>query len=243
MKFSGFTFLLLLYLFGIVSCEKEKVTDTPFVRQQPSLSDNLKSLKVKAYAGQDVVLSLPTNKVKLYGSLSLWEYDLKDIVLKWKKMIGPNSYQLDSSNTLDPILSELEKGEYWLELTATNPAGFYDIDTTIVFVNDTTAGLNKEKVFNNLEWTFPWYPTLVIPDIYSFMPVGTSIRVFIQPYGNSDWIEVGPFSTDPYCTCSYQYIIESRPDGAGMYKFSSINIFNYDNIADYNQKPNVKIKY
>jgi len=246
MKVSNFAFLLLLYLFGNVSCEKETISDPLVVRSQPLIPDTLISIKApKVSAGQDVVLSLPLNKVKLYGSLTLQENNLKGITFNWKKIKGPNKYQLDNSNTLDPILSELEKGEYWLELTATNSTGLFDRDTTIVFVNDTTAGFNKEMVFNNLEWIFPWYATLEVPGIYSYMPVGTSIKVFIQPDGNSDWIEVGPISTDPYCTCSYEYFIETRPDGAGMYNFGSLYIFNYnyDYNSGFEKTSNVKIMF
>ena len=242
MKVSGLAFLLLLYLFGNVSCEKETVPDTTFVQIQPLLRDTLISIKAPiVYAGQDVVLSLPMNKVKLSGSLSLQENNLKEIALKWKKIKGPNSYQLDNTNTLDPMLSELERGEYWLELTATNSAGLFDVDTTVVFVNDTTAGLNKEMVFINLEWIFPWYAALEIPAIYSYMPVGTSIKVFIQPDANADWIEVGPISTNPYCTCSYEYFIETRQDGAGIYNFGSLYIFNYDYRSGSSNTSKVKI--
>ncbi len=244
MKVSGLLFLLLLFLFGNVSCEKETVPDTIFVPEQPLTRDTLVSIKApKVYAGQDVVLSLPMNKIKLSGSLSLQENNLKEIALMWKKIKGPNSYQLDNTNTLDPMLSELERGEYWLELTATNSVGLYDIDTTVVFVNDTTAGLNKEIVFINLEWIFPWYATLEIPAIYSYMPVGTSIRVFIQPDTNADWIEVGPISSDPYCTCSYEYFIETRQDGAGIYNFGSLFIFNYDYRSGSSNTSKVKILF
>jgi hypothetical protein len=246
MKVSGFAYLLILFLIGNVSCEKETISDAPLIQAQPLLQDILISSKaLKVSAGQDVVLSLPLNKVKLSGSLSLQENNLKEIALKWKKIKGPNSYQLDNTNTLDPILSELERGEYWLELTATNSAGLFDVDTTVVFVNDTTAGLNKEMVFINLEWIFPWYAALEVPDIYSYMPVGTSIKVFIQPDGNSDWIEVGPISTDPYCTCSYEYFIETRQDGASMYNFGSLYIFNYDYdySSGFKKTSNVKIKF
>jgi hypothetical protein len=71
------------------------------------------------------------------------------------------------------------------------------------------------------------------------MPSGSVFRIFIRRDTNPDWIEVYP--ENYVANASYEYYIETRPDGAGIYTYGSLYIFYYG--MDTNDTPDVKIVF
>jgi hypothetical protein len=116
-----------------------------------------------------------------------------------------------------------------------------DTVTTATATADTNVLIgNKEIIYKNIAWTFPWYNTLPAPNIHNYVPKGTPIKVFIKRDYSNSWIEV-KLATDDTTTELYEYFIETRPYGAGMYGFGNLYIFYYG--MDTDDTPDVKITY
>lgn len=111
-------------------------------------------------------------------------------------------------------------------------------DTTIIEGWPPSPG---EVIIENLSWIFPWYSTLEVPYFDRQLPAGALFKVFIQRGDSAEWIEVPLIKDDSDPGIKYEYFIEKRPDGAGIYAFTSLYIFYYG--SDVNDKPSVKISY
>ncbi|MDI5948818.1 PKD domain-containing protein [Flavobacterium yafengii] len=187
-----------------------------------------------SFAGGDIQVILPTNFCWLSGGYS-HSGTIDNFV--WKKISGPSTYILESPNSLRTKVSNLEKGIYEFELTITNKKGLTGKDTARVIVGE--MSLNpKEIIFKDIEWIFPWYSAIEIKDFNLLMPQGI-FKVYIQRDNNLQWEEVTPYSENS--ANKYDYFVETRPDGAGIYTYGSLYIFYYG--TDTNDTPSVKIVY
>ena len=110
--------------------------------------------------------------------------------------------------------------------------GLYGKDTLKVAVG--------EYVFEDRTWIFPWYNSIEIPNFHSIVPPGTPFTIYIQRHSNPAWIEVSPLTINP-STATYEYFIETRPKGGGIYNYGSLYIFYYGN--DVSDAPGVKITF
>lgn len=98
-----------------------------------------------------------------------------------------------------------------------------------------------EVIIHDLNWIFPWYNSIEISDFSKKLPAGVSFKVYIQRGNSTDWIEV-PFLVDNAgAEIKYEYFVETRPLGAGMYHYGSLYIFYYG--QDVSDHPSVKIVY
>lgn len=191
----------------------------------------------KANAGSDIELNVPTN----YGDLFGTAYDKEDniVMYRWKKISGPASFFIVDPNSQTTQLSRLQIGVYQFELTVTDREGLYGKDTIIVVVKGLPAN-TLEIILENQTWIFPWYNTIEIKDIYNLISTGSSFRIFIKRNFNPGWIEVNPL-TIAASAGSYEYFIETRPDGAGIYNLGTLYIFYYG--TDVSDTPKVKIVF
>jgi hypothetical protein len=94
-----------------------------------------------------------------------------------------------------------------------------------------------EVIIADLTWIFPWYNGVEVDDFSFRLPSGALFKVFIQRNNATAWEEVPPTTT----TGKYEYFVEKRPDGAGIYNYGSLYIFYYG--TDVNDTPSVKITY
>ncbi len=99
---------------------------TPF---EPDYSDT----PPVADAGSDQVLTLPNNATTLDGTAS---YDLGGTIVNysWAKTSGPSTFSISGNNTATPTLSNLDVGEYTIELTVTDNDGLSSSDDVKVSV-------------------------------------------------------------------------------------------------------------
>ncbi len=86
---------------------------------------------------------------------------------------------------------------------------------------------------------FPWYNALEIKNIYNNVPVGKPLKVFVQRGFSSNWVEAYPAPINNNFS-TYDYWIETRVGGGGMYTHGSLYVDYYTNVSDY---PNIKIEY
>ena len=109
-------------------------------------------------------------------------------------------------------------------------------------VTDTVIINDHQIVGKNISWIFPWYSSLELKNVHSYISVGTPIRVFVQRDNNSLWMEATPVANDG-SGGDYEYFIEKRLDGggAGMYNYGSLYVFYYG--KDTADTPDVKVEF
>lgn len=137
--------------------------------------------------------------------------------------------------TAEPVRAAREIAE---PVEDTNEIAEPVADSTIIEPWPPSPG---EVIIENLSWIFPWYNTLAVPHFDKQLPPGALFKVFIQRGDNPEWIEVPLIADDSADGIKYEYFIEKRPDGAGIYTFASLYIFYYG--SDVGDKPSVKISY
>jgi len=84
-----------------------------------------------ANAGSDVSLILPTNSTTLNGTSSL-DPDGTIIAYSWRKISGPQVYNITSPNSSTTLISNLVEGIYEFELTVTDNNGAIGVDTIMI---------------------------------------------------------------------------------------------------------------
>ncbi len=191
-----------------------------------------------ALAGPDQTITLPLNSVALDGSASN-DPDNNISSYQWRKVQGPAPGIIINANAVQTQVMGLVTGSYYFELKVTDAGGLSNADTVQVVVNPPAS--NQEVIFNDLTWVFPWYNAVAVPDFYTYVPQGTAFVVFIRRGNDTTWVEVPPMLWGGNQGGSYEYYIENRPDGGGMYSFGSLYIFYYGN--DVSDRPDVKIKF
>ena len=99
---------------------------------------------------------------------------------------------------------------------------------------------DKEIIITNLKWIFPWYNALEIDHFHKYIPTD-SFHLFIKRDTSETWVKVPEINYSNYNdSTKYEYFIETRPDGAGMYHYGSLYIFYYGD--DTSDTPSIKIK-
>lgn len=192
-------------------------------------------------AGRDIILVLPVNETYLNGSYSYTGNSISSI--SWTQVSGSASFVIENRNALQTRLSNLEEGVYQFELTVTDATGSYGKDTVSITVKQSPSVTIDGNViiYHDLQWIFPWYNAVEVEAFNILIPPGSSFKIFIQRDYDPQWKEVLPTSIVYNPDIKYEYFIETRPDGAGMYNFGSLYIFYYG--GDVSDTPAVKIEY
>src|SRR6185369_7337307 len=86
----------------------------------------------EAKAGRDVQMTLPTNSTRLSGSGS--DPDGTIVAYRWKSVVGPKEFTINSPTRASTTISNLVKGVYNFELTVTDNSGATDKDTVVITV-------------------------------------------------------------------------------------------------------------
>ena len=192
-------------------------------------------------AGNDQTLMLPVNEAYLAGSYTYTGNSSTKI--NWDKLSGPASLAIENKNALLTKLSNLEEGVYQFELTVTDAGGIYDKDTVAIKVMKPavpTVTIDSGQItYTDLQWIFPWYNSIEIKNFNSLLPPGRPFKIYIQRDNAPQWKEIMLLSSSSDPAIKYEYFIETRPDGAGMYNFGSLYIFYYG--TDVDDTPSVKI--
>ena len=167
----------------ISSCRKESVCDNC----QPS--QPIPNQPPVAFAGLDQVVYLPQDSAYLYGTASS-DPENKIASYKWRQLSGPSSSTISNAETSMAHAKGLVLGTYQFELTITDAGGLIDKDTTLVNVLNL---VQNEVIFTDRQWDCSWDCWVSIPDVYSHIPQGVDIKVYIKRDNIPTWVEVPPF--------------------------------------------------
>ena len=222
--------LILPFLFlYLTACTKKEATG--ITAPSPVVQVN-SSVAPVAYGGIDKTLFLPTDSCELAGSYT--GTNVQSVV--WRQLSGPGS-RMERTDLLATKVTNMEKGVYAFELTVTNSSQQKGKDTVIVTVSDNTG---PALIFDELTWIFPWYAAVEVQSFLTQVPAGVEKKVFIKRGFQTAWSEVPPLSSNSH-NHPYEYFLETRPDGAGMYNYGSLYIFYYgSNTSD---KPSIKVVF
>jgi hypothetical protein len=86
-----------------------------------------------AYAGSDVVISLPVNSTVLNGAAS-FDPDGKIVLYTWTKISGPMQYGISNPNAISPVITNLVEGEYVFRLQVKDDKGATAEDDVVILV-------------------------------------------------------------------------------------------------------------
>ena len=191
----------------------------------------------KTFAGQDQLVFFPTNFCILNGNAYDAENNIRTIL--WSKVSGPSSFHIEHPDSVSTKLSNLEIGVYQFEITVTDSLGMFEKDTAKIIVNQMRSN-TRELIIENISWIFPWYNSIEVPNFYDSVPPEVVFKIYIRRESNNSWVEVFPLSNN-IPDSKYDYFVETRPDGAGMYNYRSLYIFYYG--FDVSDTPDVKIVF
>jgi hypothetical protein len=191
----------------------------------------------KVNAGLDMIIELHQNFTVLQGGFYNADRSFKKV--EWRKVSGPDSCIIVDKDSLKTVVSNLREGVYEFELTVTDKMNLYGKDSVRVEVVKPKQQ-SSEIIFKNLVWTFPWYNTLEIKNIYTYIPTGTPIKVFVQRDNASEWKEASPESNN--VSNVYEYYIETKPNGNNFWtSYGSFYVFYFGRDTD--DTPDVKIQF
>ncbi|HVV05734.1 MAG TPA: PKD domain-containing protein, partial [Puia sp.] len=110
------------------------VTDTSGLAGKDSVTVTVKpNLPPVAMAGNDTILTLPANSVRLDGSAS-GDPDGSIASYRWSEVSGPTTFSINDSSAVKPTISHLSKGIYTVALTVTDNLGSTAGDTLVITV-------------------------------------------------------------------------------------------------------------
>lgn len=165
-------------------------------------------LLFNTYAGEDHLVILPTDYIRLEGTFYsfyslVWNINEIDSFV-WKKISGPSTYILESPNSRNTMVSKMGKGIYEFELTITDKSGLIDKDTTTVTV-DEMSSIPNEIIFKDRAWICPMGCHVEIKNINSYFPNSSVFQIFIQRDNSANWEELGPTSSNLPASVRYTY--------------------------------------
>jgi hypothetical protein len=106
-----------------------------------------------ANAGNDIVLTLPTNSTTLAGSGTDADGTIASYV--WSRVSGPTTFTLVAANAATTSLSNLVQGTYTFRLTVTDNNGATGTDDVMVTVNPAANQPPTANAGNNITITLP----------------------------------------------------------------------------------------
>jgi ribosomal protein L14 len=134
------------YVFRLTVTDNSGATGTDDVTVTVNPAANVVPL---ANAGNDIVMTLPTNSTTLNGSSSS-DADGNIVGYNWAWVSGPATYNLGTANAANSALTNLVQGTYVFRLTVTDNSGATDTDDITVTVNPaaTPPPVNQLPVAN-----------------------------------------------------------------------------------------------
>ncbi len=238
--------IILLLIAVSISCKKDiPIQRVVSTNNSPNNTIQINTAPV-AKAGLDIKIKLPKNFTVLQGDY----YDAEENVQKveWTKVSGPDSCFVNDKFSLKTGVSNLKEGIYQFELTVTDKMDLYGKDTITVEVEKADISLQEvivgdhEITFKNLVWISPWSNAVEVKNIHSYIPVGTPVKVFIKRDNTAEWkVAEDAGKNNGSNNPVYEYFIETRPSGGGMYTYGSLYIFYWG--MDINDTPDVKVQF
>ena len=122
------TCFILICILANISCQKEYSCENCREKNIPPVAN----------AGIDQVINLPKDSILLNGSAST-DPDGSIQKWEWKKIAGPNSFQIVTERSVNTTIKNLHAGNYQFELTVTDNQGMTGMDTVVITVTSTVV--------------------------------------------------------------------------------------------------------
>ena len=142
-------------------------------------------------ANMNITIELPMDFALLNGEV--YGQGRNGANVKWEKINGPASYLLVSPDSAKTKVSNLEKGVYTFQLSATSNTGEIRTDTMTVVVQDATSA-NKQIFFWSLNWSCPFGCGIYLADALSYLPPNSSFTLYLRREFSSNWELIVPES-------------------------------------------------
>ena len=193
MKYNFFILCLLTSNLLIISlgCERETLLRS-ISSPSPTYPRSATYQAIYADANMNITIELPMN----FGILNGDAYGpgRTGASFKWEKISGPASYFLETPDSLKTKVSNLEKGIYQFQLTATTNTGETSTDIMTLKVQDASSS-KKQILFWDLNWSCPFGCSIMLGDISLYMTAGSNYDMYIRRGFSSNWEVVVPDST------------------------------------------------
>lgn len=206
------------------ACKKDKSCESCETSQTtlPTINTNKPPV---ASAGPDQTIALPADSIQLNGSASS-DPEGKITRWQWTRISGPASFNIINANAALSQVTNLVEGVYQFELTVTDSRGLFDKDSTTVTVNKIYT---NEKLFSDQLWQCWWGCWIDIPNPYTYLPAGSTFKVFIKRDSANTWEEAIYGSQ----TSNYGFLVDS----------SSLVVYMGMTTNLENDTPDIKIIY
>lgn len=209
MTFSPRILLTLIALISVASGCSEPTQPAPpeIVRPTPPAAPPAPVVPVNtaptAYVGWDIWVPLPANSSILDALATDAESSISYL---WKKVSGPKSYSIESPDSLQTKVVNLQEGTYQFELTVTDKGGLTGKATVRVVVYEPRTPGANEFIFKDLrdscggqcDRNFSDRFTYVIENFHAYVPAGTASKVLLKVAGSTNWIEVSSTEGEDY---------------------------------------------
>ena len=231
----AFCLIISTYL-GLAGCKKDPQTSTTYrTPPTPPLPPPLPPpppptgtypLVINYQNMHDQWISVKADSVELTASSSSY---VSVSSFRWRKVSGPGNPLIVDTTKLSTQVRNLQVGEYTFEVTAMNTVRSQTASVRIYVLNPMTTGL----VFKNFDWLCPvGCGSQTINKIYSLVPSGKPLQVFIKYVDSPNWIPVEPMTPTSYDDNKIYWIIDTKS-----------NFYLYANWPREGVKYDIKIEF
>ncbi|MCO5237597.1 MAG: T9SS type A sorting domain-containing protein [Chitinophagaceae bacterium] len=163
------------YQFQLMITDPSGNVSTSFVHVIVNVSPSYRSSVLKANAGGNQTITLPTNSVTVDGGTKS-SYPTGSSFM-WRRVLGPESGNIVSSSSLKTAITGLNiVGDYQFQLVITDPSGNVSTSSMHVIVNANPASSLKANAGENQTITLPTSSVILDGSINSIYPSGSTIK-------------------------------------------------------------------
>jgi hypothetical protein len=243
--------VILLGSFIFVNCKKQSdnLIDTTLA---PIPTKTGGKWDIQMNAGEDFIVQLPKSDTILSGRYHHSGFFTRMLNTTWTQISGPDSCDIITPSNMQTVIRNLKRGVYEFELKGYSQNLKIKSDTVQVtvlpkmellpFIPIEIISTPGEIIAKNLNWFFPWYPTLAIASFYTLSPdlkPGVPYQVFIQRNSSKVWQMVEKAQPDSTTSNEYEYFYNESSHS--FYIPGVLYIF-YSGW-DYSDRPSIKILY
>lgn len=151
-----------------------------------------------ANAGNDTIVYLPSNKVRLNASAPF--ILSTDSLFSWRKLTGPLSGLIAQPSACNPLVTGLTAGNYTFEVKIGNYNIPHTLDTVGVEVLPPEI-VDHQVIFRKQPWEHLVHYTITIPEMTKYLPADATFKGVSLMYLRSiEWLKVpsgGPNTFTP----------------------------------------------
>ncbi|WP_439880067.1 PKD domain-containing protein [Pontibacter sp. MBLB2868] len=243
-RLHSLTMSVFIFLLTLTACSKEDTVSPtqltpsppapPTPNPPPTTPPPVNNSAPIARAGNDTTIYVPFNSHVLNGNKST-DPDGNIVTYNWRFIKGPSEVPLNNfSDTKGSARGLFNVGDYEFELTVTDAYNLKSKDTvTVTVAQPTCTTANKEVIFKDLTWSYPWLMETGIGNLFSFLPANSYIKDFyIKRDGSDTWEKI--------------INVDLAPNNTGTihtWEFFEGRLIIYPNSNQTEDTPDVKVEY